>query len=80
MEGFDSGEDVVGALEPASHGVGHGYGFECGVEGVGVCGDEFLDVWLGEDFDAECGSLLFVEGSHHVVEEFCEFFLGFLGD
>ena len=78
MECFDSGEDVVRALEPASHGVAHGHGFECVVESVGVGGDEVLYGGFCEYFDAQCGSFFFVERSHHVVEEFCEFFCVFL--
>ena len=41
-------------------------------------GDEVLYGGFCEYFDAQCGSFFFVERSHHVVEEFCEFFCVFL--
>lgn len=53
MEGLDAGEDVVGALELASHSGGHGYLAECGVESFGMCADEVLNLRFCHDLDAE---------------------------
>ena len=52
VESLHAGEDVVGALQPLAHKVGHRYLPERRVESPGVCLDELLRLRLGQYADA----------------------------